>query len=211
MNEIVASYLKTIIEPLAFADRVAGMTRTVSMSQPAASGTGTVTKKFPVSCDVSHRDCISNKQHHLVPDSKLKSLIYFEDNGASPNGKTSRGLTFTGSIRLVCWLNNDKLGVTGCNSSSYATAQLVTLLLQVKNINGQTPLNLITVDDIAIPRKDSSIFSRYSYNELTNQYLLYPYDYFALDLTVTYEIPFACINDDWVTTQIECTDNSATS
>lgn len=209
MNTIVANYLKGIIEPLAFTERVAGMTRTVSMTQPAAAGVGLVVKKFPVSCEVSHRDCISNKQHHLVPDSNLRSLIYFEDDGASPNGKTARGLSFQGNIRLVCWMNLNKLGQTSCSASALAIGQLVKLLNAVVNVNGQSPLNSIRIEGISIVRKDASIFSRYSYNETQAQYLLYPYDYFALDLTVTYEIPFDCINDDWVTTAITCTDNSA--
>lgn len=209
MNSIVADYLVQQLSDLAFTGRIAGLVRVVSMHQQNPNSLlGVNINKFPVSCNVSVRDCVSNKMHHLVPDSSLKSLIYFEDGGATPIGKSSRGMKFSGRMRLICWLNLNKLGQTSCNASVYPMAQVIKLLDEIKNAN-TAPITAMSVREIGIVEKSAAIFSKYTYREEKNQFLLYPYDYFALDLTVEYEIPFACINDDWINTEIECTDNTA--
>lgn len=206
MNSLVADTFVTQISALAFADRVAGLVRTVSMHQPnSQSVLGVTINKFPVSCNVSARDCSTNaKQHQLVPDNSYKSLIYFEDGGASPIGRGTRGLKFTGRMRCICWLNLNKLGQTSCNASVYPMAQLIKLFNEFRTQN-ISPLVGVSVREIGIVEKSQAIFSRYTYREEKVQYLLYPYDYFALDLQVEFELPDSCVNDDWINTEIECT------
>lgn len=206
MNSLIADSFVTHISALGFAGRVAGLVRTVTTHQPNSNSiTGVTISKFPVSCNVSARDCATNaKQHHLVPDNTLKSLIYFEDGGASPIGKGVRGLKFSARMRCVVWLNLNKLGQTSCNASVYPMAQLIKLFDEYRTQN-ISPLVGVSVREIGIVEKSAAIFSRYSYREEKVQYLLYPYDYFALDLQVEFEIPNSCINDEWINTEIECT------
>jgi hypothetical protein len=187
-----------INDDLAFADRVAGLVRTVSTNTQ-----GKITR-FPVSCNVSDADCIANGTlRNLVPDSKLKSLIYFEENGSRFVGRTSRGLEFEAQATLVCWLNLNKLGQTSCEASIYAQAQLVKLLTSIKNIN-IAPLNLVNVTSLSFPKKSAAIFSQYTYDEAKQQYLIYPHDYFAIAFTLRYEVPLGCINNDWINAEIPC-------
>jgi hypothetical protein len=213
MNVVIASYLKDkILASITWADRVVGLVRTLTFTQEGESSV--VKKSIPISCDleVSQRDCISNKQHHVVPDDKLKALIYFEDGGAVPTGQGNRGLIFTSTIKLVCWMNLKKLGQTSCSASAFAEIQLIELLngLGVVNLNPNygIPINAVKVTEISIDPKTAAIFSKYTYDETKVQYLTYPSDYFSFTLKIQFEVPKGCVDNDWVNAEIECLDNS---
>jgi len=205
MNTVIANQLKgKILSTITWADRVVGMVR------PLTYVTGSeipVVNTIPISCDLeaSQRDCISNKQHHVVPDSSLKALIYFEDGGCAPTGKSVRGLSFTSSITLVCWMNLQKLGKTDCSASAFGEAQLIEALYNFQET--VSPINTIKVTQVSIAPKSPGIFSRYTYDQTALQYLIYPYDYFALDLKISFEVPFGCIDNSWVETEIPCSTN----
>jgi hypothetical protein len=215
MNTVIASYLKDrILEGITWADLVVGMVKTLTFQQPVENGQA-VKKAIPISCDleVSQRDCIANKQHHVVPDSKLKALIYFEDSGAVPAGKTPRGLAYTATIKLVCWMNLPKLGHSSCSVSALAMTQLIEVLDGIGKTTSVNlfadygvPINSVKVTEISIDPKSASIFSKYTYDETKTQYLMYPYDYFSLTLKVSFEIPKGCIGD-WTNPEIPCPEN----
>jgi len=215
MNTTIASYLKDqILADVTWADRVVGMVRTLTFEQ-VPDGGAKIVKRIPISCDLqaSQRDCISNKQHHVVPDQKLQALIYFEDGGASPTDRSTRGIIMTSTIKLICWLNLNRLGQTSCSASALAEIQLIELLdrLPPVNLNAAygVPLNGVKVVQISVDQKDARIFSKYTYDESKSQYLIYPYDYFALTLRVQFEVPRGCVDNDWVNAELPCTDNSA--
>lgn len=202
MNAIIANALKgRLLSSITWADRVFGMVKTLTYGG-GNEMSGTIS--IPISCDIeaNQRDCISKTEHHAVPDSKLKALIYFEDGGATTNGATARGISFTANLTLVCWINLQNLGQTSCSASAFAQVQIIEAL------NGFTanvsPLNTIRVNEISIIPKSANIFSKYTYQEKQIQYLMYPYDYFALSLRISFEVPRGCINDSWVENPIPC-------
>jgi UDP-3-O-acyl-N-acetylglucosamine deacetylase len=47
----------------------------------------------------------------------------------------------------------------------------------------------IYISSITQVERSVDIFSKYTYNEQATQYLMYPYDYFALDLDIDFMIP----------------------
>jgi hypothetical protein len=51
----------------------------------------------------------------------------------------------------------------------------------------------VTITGISELEKSSAIFSKYSYDEAVSQYLMYPFDFFALNITLEYVVPAACI------------------
>ena len=56
-------------------------------------------------------------------------------------------------------------------------------------------VSAIYIELISEVVKSSEIFADYTYNESEKQYLIYPYDYFALDYRVTYQIANQCLAD----------------
>jgi len=190
MNERVANIIKTQIDGLDFIDKIAGLVRTMKMEVLGENNVKTL-KFFPVACDVTADSCISGKYQDLIPDSKYKSIIYFEDGGTTLMSKERRWVGFNSRLTLVAWLNLKKIG---CDCT-YSMAAILSILEALPEfpINELNGLQQITIKAVTEQPKSNQIFGRYTYDEKINQYLLSPYDYFALNLSIDYKINLNCI------------------
>lgn len=184
MNNKISNLLKTYLEPLSWSDRLSGIVQTVSIK--TGSNENPVDKTYPVSCNITAEQGIKGDYLNLAPDSKKKSILYFEDKSVSFVERLGNRLKFQSSLRLVCWLNlgliGDNPGVSGDYVISVIKA-LPTTPIQTADFVS------IYISAISQVERDVSIFSKYSYNEQSTQYLLFPYDFFALDLTIDFVIP----------------------
>lgn len=201
MNHDIANILNAYLLTLPFADRVAGVVK------PVTFFTGTsdkpIKKTIPVDCGVSQPDCISGKYTDLVPNSKYKSIIYWEDNGVSVDTQhNTRDFNFTSSLRLITWINLKKVGKTDCNVSSLAITNILNTIPTGYFNSGIYTRIRVTIGQEII--KSSAIFSKYTYDEATMQYLMFPFDYFALDITTNFTILKSCIVDWENETPIIC-------
>jgi hypothetical protein len=192
--------LKSYLAPLPFVDRLGGIVRPITKTD--RDGEKTIKKTFPVDCNVTEHDCIAGQYTDLVPNSKYKSIHYFEDNGTSILQRTAMDFHFQAKLKLVGWLNLKKLGKTECSLSSLAIANILKAFPTNYFNNGI--YSRIQISVLGQDPKDSRIFSKYSYSEEQTQYLMYPYDYFALNLSVGFSIREACINDWNITPVITC-------
>lgn len=203
MNSAIADIVKGYVQTLPFVGKIAGLVRTITISNEVADGKF-IKKSFPVACNVTHTDCVTDtsKLTELIPNTSYKSVIYFEDLGTTPTDNGNKYFDFESRIKLVCWLNLPALGKTDCSVSHLAIGAILKALPE-NNINSgdfsHVKINM-TSEDI----KSSAIFSKYTYPEEAVQYLMYPYDYFAINLAVSYRLPYKCI-DDWTNgTAINC-------
>lgn len=205
MNGQIADIIKSQIENLPFMDRTAGLVRIVKRQEVGEKGT--IVKTFPVDCDVSQKDCVSGKYTDLIPNTKYKSIHYFEDMGVTPSGQDQLNFDFDARLRLVGWLNLQKLGKTTCSVSHLAIAAI---LKKISSGNFNSfPFTRIQIKCSGIEPKTAAIFSKYSYAEEISQYLLYPYDYYAMNFNVSFRVPYKCI-DDWQSSLPEnCVDNGS--
>lgn len=184
MNQAIASIIKTAIEGLDFIDKISGL---VSTQYRNVEG---VVKSYPVACCVPD-DCKDGDYNDMTPNSKYKSVIYFEDGGVNFVRAQGNFKYYRSSLRLVGWLNvkmilGDECEASQCTYSSHAIMDIIRSLPEFpQNISPFTQV-YIEVDSQVI--RDKSIFSKYTYNELQTQYLMSPYDYFALDITTTFAI-----------------------
>lgn len=203
MTTDFAEALRDLIEPLPFIDRLAGMVRPVTISEETA--TGKRRKVFPVACGVSGKDCVTNgKYQDLVPDDAKKSVIYFEENGGTQFvGYQKKDFQFRSQLKLVGWLNLSKLGVDSCSWSSIAVLQILSKM-PIGYFNLDNRYTRCQITGIAEAEKLPSIFSKYTYDEAVTQYLLFPYDYFALNITIEYIVPRSCINEIILASPINC-------
>lgn len=207
MNTAVANIIKSQIEGLSFIDRIAGAVRVVSRQEEGSKST--IIKKFPVDCGVSQADCSSGKYVDLVPNSKFKSIHYFEDLGVSVSGADNKTFSFESKLKLVGWLNQKKLGKTDCSVSHLAIAAILKQIPTGHFNNTANGFTRISITCTGIDAKNASIFSKYSYQEEVNQYLMYPFDYYAINLTTQFTVPYQCI-DAWVeSVETNCVDNGA--
>lgn len=206
MNAEIAKILKSQIENLSFMDRVAGAVRVVRRQD--VTDKGPIIKTFPVDCDVTQKDCVSGKYTDLFPNSKYKSIHYFEDLGATvPTGQDQSNFDFEARLRLVGWLNLQKLGKATCSVSHLAIAAILKAI-EAKNFNND-PFTRIQIKCTGIEPKTAAIFSKYSYSEEISQYLLYPYDYYAINFSVSFRVPYKCIQDWEDGIANNCNDNGS--
>lgn len=203
MTTDLAQILREQIEDLPFVERIAGLVRTQIMTEE--TDLGKKRKSFPVACDVSAEDCVKKgKYQDLVPNDKVKSVIYFEENGGSQFLEFVRGdYKYRSSLRLVGWLNLKKLGVTGCSYSANAVMQILSAL-PMKPFNALSKYTRVEITGVSEMEKSNAIFAKYTYDEGVSQYLMYPFDFFALNITLEYIVPRACISEMILNDPLNC-------
>ena len=184
MNQAIASILKAYIEDLDFVEKIAGLVQKVTFKIDG------VEKSFPVACCVSVEDCKNGAYNDLTPDSKYRSVIYFEDGGVSLSKYESNWKYYTSRLRLVGWLNvkmilGEDCGET-CTYAAHAIADIIRHL--PSHPQNVAPFDFVYPEITNEIVRSNSIFANYTYNELQTQYLMAPYDFFALDIQTNFAI-----------------------
>ena len=128
-----------------------------------------------------------------MPNSDYKTVLYFEDRGVSFERAAGNFKYYTSNLRLVCWINIEKLTESGvCKSENPCTyaAHLVAEIIRHLPEYPQhiAPFSTVYSEVVEQYVRSSNIFSAYSYNEKHSQYLMAPYDYFALDIKTSFAI-----------------------
>lgn len=193
--------------------RIAGIVQAVEKVDPK-------TKQkfvFPVSCDVDGTACWEQGRYfELLPNDLYRAVIYFEQltdvRFEGYKDEKRRIMIYRTNIRLVGWLNLKKLGSTDCT----LTARVVLGIIKALTVNqGEFSRNsgrfvvtdeaytnaVVEVEPVAQVRQDKSLFSRYTLKE-TN--LLYPWDYFAIELACVLYVGRECFDAVEAGTEIVC-------
>lgn len=169
-----------------------------------------VEKRFPVSSRTTDKDCWERGKYiDLIPDSKLASIAYFEQRGpiTAREHKTSSGgiqmLEFFAPCSFVAWLNLPKLGFSSPEQSYHFEAHALKVLGRQQFVdNGLKISNGSVVIDGVHPRNET-IFTKYSYEDKLGL-LLYPYDFFAINVTFRWLQPAGCLPDVVLASPIQC-------
>ena len=195
------------ITSLPFVERYGGVVQTVRRIDVVDEGF-IIEKRFPVSCSVTNLQCWEQGRYKdLTPDDRYKSVFYFEEiEGFRIVGRQElRGqvIQYRGRVRLVGWLNLARLGVENdCNLSDRIAFQMIGVVTGASEMTGDIDA-VVQFKPIGMVEKSPGIFDRYTYEE-ENAYLLYPYDYFAVDFEVILGLKPDCITPFIPSTPIEC-------
>lgn len=191
MNQAIADIIKTNIEDLSFVDKIAGLVSPVIVTVRDKEN-NEIEKIIPVACCVTADDCKDGSYNELMPDSKYKSVIYFEDKGVTFNRHEGRFKYYTSNVRLVCWLNVGLILGDDCgsgNTCTYAATAIAGIIRALPTVPADvSPFVRVFSEVMSQEIRSKAIFSAYTYDEKHSQYLMYPYDYFALDIQTTYGI-----------------------
>ena len=191
MIDIVANILHDYIKNLAWADKTAALIRVATRSTESG-----VRQYFPVACQLTEAECNSGRYQDLMPDDRKKSVMYFEDNGGVQYKRSAGSVDYyEAKLRLVGWLNIKQLGQTDCSITSGAIGDILRAMpgKVAPHIASTYGLTNVLINFDSEVKKDVNIFSKYSYNEAQSQYLLYPFDYFALDFSVDFAMNTDCL------------------
>ncbi len=178
-------------------------------------------KVFPVACGVTFQDCVTNRKYQqLVPDSKYKSLVYWEQLGDATLNATLSQFAPKGGLlvydipaRLVAWLNIAKLNVNGDGDADCSIVAPVALKIQTAlyRKNGFTVPNeayqgaRVQLIFNGQEKKDAAnVFGRYTYGNEVARFMLYPYDFFSLRYTIRLSINRNCVEAFTLGTPIDC-------
>jgi len=195
MNQSIANILKGYIQECDFVDKIAGLTSVTYMNVLDESGSK-VQKAYPISCNTTAEDCKNGLYNDLTPNSKYKTVIYFEDEGVSFNSRQGEFICYTSNLKLVCWVNVPLYKADWCASGVPCTVSME-IIKKILCALPEFPVYsdpfsklypVVTSQEI----RSNSIFSKYTYNELQTQYLMYPYDYFALNIQTTFCVCMDC-------------------
>jgi hypothetical protein len=195
LQKELANILKGKLLILPFADLVAGLVQTLTTQEPSADNATTITTRRPVAYDVTivGGDPCAGKEVALMPDSRRKSIIYFEDYGISTTG-TLRGLTgYNSSLRLIAWLDRSKLVGDSYTEIAGRCQSAIVSILAHKNPENIGMFTRLQIDVAKIPPQDPALFGKYTYNETDRQYLRPPFEFFGIDFTCRFYVPEKCL------------------
>lgn len=184
MNAAIAELLRDRISAFAYVDKIAGLVRPITFQRAGKEIT------IPVGIDVTDPlECSEDTQLALVPDERYGVIVYFEDRGAGVEKEDGRE-RLVSNLRLVCWVNTMKL-----NSDATAAGRI---MQEFKGAMAGSFYNSAGYLRIfhkvsGYPPKGPGLFSPYTYPEGVRQYLLPPFDAFAIDIRTTYMVDASCI------------------
>lgn len=195
MNALLALLLKDRISQFAYVEKLAGMVRVITREQPGGA------IKIPVASNVDDTlACGDSSLRDMVPDQGYKTIVYFEDGGERRVQTRTRGISYESRLRLVCWVNTAKL-----NGDAYAADKIMQQFASELHTGVYNDGPFIgvrhTVD--TVPIRGAGLFSAYTYPEGARQYLLHPFDAFALDIVTSYRIRPGC-EDEVVIGDADC-------
>jgi len=153
----------------------------------------------PIYFNTERNYCNGADYISLTPNSDKKSICYFEINGkprVEENGR--KGTSFIATLTAVVWVNYNKINI-GMIDTDILVADFLQTLPQTLPADGY--YNRVLLDVASVEIQNGEVFRKYSYND-QQQYLMYPYDYFTVDINISYTIPKGCF--DLVLNPDEC-------
>ncbi len=203
ITEIANSLYEKFLKDKCYIDCWGGLVRTIEIPIPINDGKGGFKiGKYPISCEKLD-ECKPNQPYtELLPSKKYTSLSYFELIGRVRPIKTplsssfskGQGISFTAKLRFVMWYNMLKLGYKKCSIAEQIITDIQFCFMNKYSLDApyavsevKWSLDGFTVNDI------KEIFGKYSYTDSNIAFALPPYEFFAIDMNVTFTILKGCI------------------
>ena len=188
INTIVKNIIP-YLEALNFSEVVGGIATTISQNKHAKDNK-IIIKKFPAYYNENKTTCSASDYIDLVPNSNKRSIIYFENNGIKISPINGNIIECVADVRLVCWANLKKINDTFINADTLKLLVIQAMPVSLSNI---FPYSFIRIELTGEETKSVALFSKYTYNEEEKQYLIYPFDYFALNYEISFYVGSNCI------------------
>ena len=203
MNKELSLALLSKLSDIVYLDRTSGCVQVVE-SVIEGDNSLSITKKIPVTSLATYTDTIDNAQLvDMIPDGSYMGMLYFEDNGINNAVKKTGGMSYVSRLRLVCWLNTQR--ITGKSDMLLCSRVMSDVIERITaGVYNSGPFLRIQANVENIPVQDSAIFSKYDYSETQTQYLMAPFEFFAIDLVVNFIVPFNCSSEIEVMEANQC-------
>jgi len=196
LAEILKYYIKDLpfIEP----DRLAGLVKVAQKENKDGK-----IERYPLGYNLNQAECEKTGTYTmLIPDPAYKSIFYFEDLTGVRFVKfdpSFNAIKYTATLRLIGWLNTEKLQLLYDSASAIVTHHIIHKLpvLQAKNAvvihQKYKHYQFIKVTGITTVPVGVNLFERYTYLETHTQYLTFPYTALGIDLTIDFNLSNNCL------------------
>jgi hypothetical protein len=155
------------------------ISRAGGLVQPLKVNDAGKEKLVPVAVNASE----SNEVVQLSPDSRESGIIWWEAGATRVRQQLAGMSELQNDIRLVCWLNLKRIEPP---EPELIQSKILEIALRHYTRIGKSPLVARTVQFGGDVVRDPAIFARWSFAEAETQFLLPPFDFFALQFTVNY-------------------------
>ena len=180
MTDKIAQLILDEISSLNWIDKTAGVVKPLRVKVK-----GGEEKIYPIYLN-SAMPCDSSTYTDLVPDSSKRSVLYFEDGGVDVVESGCRYTDMEATLKLVCWVNLKKINTTYTSAEPIKLDLINNIPARIANTDWVTKIRVMFEGE---ETKSAGIFSEYTYDEAEAQYLIYPYDFFALNYKIRYSVP----------------------
>lgn len=191
------------LSALPWLDKYCGVVRTLTYQSKDNTGKASI-KKMPISCRTSAAACSSGRYVDMLPDSRVKSVVFLEDNGVRFTKRDGNRFYFRASYNLVVWLNMPALGYSDCSYSGIAIAGILSKIPQVPFQNTGSIYQQVNISVDGQLSNNTNPFAKYTIPEEITQCLMYPYDSFVLPITVDFMTNKACLDIPYVPAPLDC-------
>lgn len=212
MIYLIDQAIRSKITALNFVERYGGFAMPVTADFPSDEGANR--KTFPVSCSLSASECFEqDKYKNLVPNDAYKSVCYIEEvaiNAFEFGGSKRKSWTTTARIRVVCWLNYNKLGLDDCKSTDRFALALIAAVMEnngyysfdIDSIKGAVHIQGAKI----VEKNPNVVFGRYSYANMSHLFF-WPFDFFAVDFSCGIHISGGCVPGLTLGSEVTCLTN----
>lgn len=202
IGEILKDFIQA--ENLPYVEVLAGVVQEETATKLGKQKGSFIQKMFPVYCPVTE-PCDPNNIRPLVPDRKLKSLFYFERNGAVLFRGRERGYNnFTADLFLTVWMNPKELGIDECTVSAKVIPEILRILDKGHFNDPNGIYSKMLIRPISIRTKEKVIFSKWRYSNKFYNLLEFPYDYFQLRFQIDFSLHDNCAEQLQVQSPVVC-------
>jgi hypothetical protein len=186
INRLLVQNIKPFLDSVTFKDRISGLVKTIEKKDYQGKGKR---PSFPASHDIELETPLKpNEYADMSPNSRFKSVIYFEDYGCRILGQRGSNWQYESLIRLVAWVNYQKAEL---DELSIIHELLSSLPQGYSNGEGIQKVNILPT---RILGQEERLFSRYTFDEATRQFLMLPYLACAIELQIKFEVNPKCLN-----------------
>jgi len=191
VNKQISLILLSKLGDATYLDRTSGVVQVVRKYNETDEGFK-IEKRIPYAHSATWQE-LATMDKAMIPNSKFKSCLYFEDKGIDIGQDVRGNVQYTSRLRLVCWLNMNIInGIYDPTVTSKIMADIIFRLLAVQNENSD-PFSRVTVKLAGIAEQSQDIFSAYDYAERETQFLMPPFDFFAIDFAVSFTMSKSCL------------------
>lgn len=180
ISEIAYEIVSVLADKLTFIDKWCGVV------VPIKKSVAGVEKTIPMYVNTKS-NCNVSDYMDLVPDSSKKSICYIEKLGEPEFEPRASIFIANCNLRVVLWYNLNLI-----NEGKYLDEDIIAHNI-ITNMPKTIPDNdLITAKRVLITILGTSggakLFSGYTYNEVKNQFVTFPYGAVSVDINVQYVI-----------------------